>query len=164
VPVEKKDALLEGLSNLPQQERMQWRGHEVKRGETLAQIAQRYAVSVEAIRSSNDLRSNVLRIGQSLMIPVSSRALVPTVAAAKPAAPATAPKTAWNAAGNLPVIHRVRSGETLWSIARRYGVLVAQIIEWNLLEQGDVLKLGQRLRIFPTAQPAAALAEHAPNG
>jgi membrane-bound lytic murein transglycosylase D len=165
VPVDKKDTLLEGLNNLPAHERVQWRGHEVRRGETLAQIAQRHGVSVEAIRSSNNLSSNVLRVGHNLIIPVSSRPMVPAaVVSAKPAVPVAVPKTAWNTSGNVPVIHRVRAGETLWSIARRYGVLVAQIVEWNLLEHGDVLKLGQRLRIFPIGPaPAAALRDDTPN-
>lgn len=166
IPVDKKEAFLKGLDGLPEQERVQWRGHEVKRGDTLAEVARRYGVSVEAIRGANKLVSNVLRVGQSLMIPVSSRALVPSMIA-KASAPVAKPSvSAWSAAGAKgPVIHRVRAGETLWSIARRYGVLVKQIVEWNLLEAGEVIKLGQKLRIFPTgAAPAAALSDDTPNG
>jgi membrane-bound lytic murein transglycosylase D len=160
VPADKKDAFLEGLNNLPEKERVQWRGHEVKRGETLHEIARRLGVSVEIIRTTNGLRSNVLRVGQSLMIPVSSRPLPPVVASA---ARAYAGSRA-SAHSNGPILHRVRSGETLWSISRRYGVLVKQIIDWNLLEPGDVLRLGQRLRIWTSGGPAAAIAGDTPNG
>ncbi|HKQ30789.1 MAG TPA: LysM peptidoglycan-binding domain-containing protein [Burkholderiales bacterium] len=163
LPVDKKEAFLEGLSTLPAEQRVQWFGHDVKRGDTLASIANRYHVSVEAVRGANRLPSNALRVGQSLMIPVSSRALNPayTAVIAKPASP----QTTWNTGGTkTPVIHRVRTGETLWSIARRYGVLVSQIVEWNVLETDSVLKLGQRLRIFPSGIPAAKIDDDSPNG
>lgn len=164
LPVDKKDAFLLGLSTLPERDRVQWFGHDVKRGDTIGDVARRYGVSVEAIRGANNLNSNILRVGQSLMIPVSSRTLSPVYGTARPSTP-KAPASAWNlASGNkVPVIHRVRSGETLWSIARRYGVLVSQIIEWNVLETDSILKLGQRLRIFPTGKPAAMLDHDTPN-
>jgi membrane-bound lytic murein transglycosylase D len=53
----------------------------------------------------------------------------------------------------------VRHGETLSSIARRYNVLVQQLAQWNLLDPSDVLKLGQRLRIWPKGAPTALLKE-----
>lgn len=163
VPVDKKDALVEGLSKLPDDERIQWRGHEVKRGENLHEIARRYGVSVDAVRSSNRLTSNLLRAGQSLLIPVSTRPLPPVIstAAAKPAAPAATAKS-----GFPYIIHRVQSGETLASIARRYNVLVQQIADWNFMKVGDVLRLGQRLRILNsgTGGPAASIADPAPKG
>jgi LysM repeat protein len=47
------------------------RGQEyvIARGDTLSDIAQRFRVSVEAIKSSNGLRSNTIRVGQTLIIP-----------------------------------------------------------------------------------------------
>jgi membrane-bound lytic murein transglycosylase D len=123
----------------------------VARGDTLSTIAGRYGVSPEEIRTANNLHGNLLRAGQDLLIPVSTRTLNPVVAsAARPVAVAAHP----NPNGN-PVIHHVRAGDTLWSIARRYNVLVDHIRKWNLLEAGDVLRLGQRLRIWPTGRPSA---------
>jgi membrane-bound lytic murein transglycosylase D len=46
------------------------------------------------------------------------------------------------------VVHRVRRGETLWSIARRYGVSVAQVRDWND-RRGSAIRAGERLVIFP---------------
>jgi membrane-bound lytic murein transglycosylase D len=164
LPVDKKETFLQGLSTLPEKDRVQWFGHDVKRGDTIAEVARRYGVTVEAIRDANNLQSNILRVGQSLMIPVSSRALAPVYTASRPSIPKTPASTWSTASGNkVPVIHRVRAGETLWSIARRYGVLVSQIVEWNVLEADSILKLGQRLRIFPTGTPAAMLDDPAPD-
>ena len=47
-------------------------------------------------------------------------------------------------------MHRVRSGESLWSIAKKYRVYVHQLREWNLMDEGDVLKMGQRIFIWTT--------------
>jgi N-acetylmuramoyl-L-alanine amidase len=49
---------------------LQSRKHVIKRGETLSAIAQRYRVSQVALRSANSLASDVLKIGQTLRIPV----------------------------------------------------------------------------------------------
>jgi len=42
----------------------------------------------------------------------------------------------------------VRQGDTLWDIARRYGVKVAQISEWNQISKSNTLQLGQKLTIY----------------
>jgi membrane-bound lytic murein transglycosylase D len=158
VPVDKKDDLLEGLNNLPENERVQWLHHQVRRGDTMSRISHRYGVSIEVIRTANKLRSNLLRVGQDLLIPLSARAMRPPVvrAAYRPFAGRTA--------RGEPIIHRVRSGETLWSIARRYNVLVRQLVQWNQIDLKDVLRLGQRIKIWPTGGPTASIADETPEG
>jgi membrane-bound lytic murein transglycosylase D len=165
VPVHKKDAVEEALANLPEAERVEWRGYEVKRGDSLHDIARKFGVAPETIRSANRLPSNLLRAGQSLVIPVSTRALPPAPpAVASVLAPGrTLPPPSLESKATAPsdkpqpVIHHVRHGETLSSIARRYNVLVQQLAQWNLLDPSDVLKLGQRLRIWPKGGPTALL-------
>jgi membrane-bound lytic murein transglycosylase D len=49
---------------------------------------------------------------------------------------------------NTKTIHRVRSGEFLGLIARKYGVRVSDIKKWNGLRSNN-LKIGQRLSIYP---------------
>ncbi len=44
-------------------------------------------------------------------------------------------------------VHRVKSGENLGSIARKYGVTVSQIVRWNNLKNANRLSVGQRLEI-----------------
>ncbi|WP_169923990.1 LysM peptidoglycan-binding domain-containing protein [Sulfurifustis variabilis] len=154
VPVDKKDVLLAGLSSLPEKERVQWRHHQVRRGDTLHGIARRYNISVSAIKTANKLRTSLLRVGQSLLLPVSSSA--PAAGSAR-AAPVRAA-----ARSGQPLIHRVRRGDTLYGIARRYNVLVQQIAEWNVLDPSDVLRLGQKLKIFPASRPSAHQQQIAP--
>jgi membrane-bound lytic murein transglycosylase D len=155
VPVDKHDEVVEALSNLPDDERVQYRAHTVQRGETLSDISRRYGVSVEAIRSTNRMTSNLLRNNQNLVIPVSTRTLPPVTPVKVTANTITTAKQ--------PVFHTVRSGDTLSSIARTYGVLVKQLAEWNLIHTGDILRLGQRLKVWHPGGPSVGL-PGAPHG
>ncbi len=151
VPSHKKDTVLEGLNNLPDEERVQWARHEVRRGDTMSRVAGRYNVTVEAIRTANNLDNNHLGVGQNLLIPVSANKLAavqpPTYIKVLNAgvSPAHA-----GSGERVKIVHRVRSGESLWSIARKYRVYVNQLREWNMLESDNTLKMGQRLFIWTT--------------
>jgi membrane-bound lytic murein transglycosylase D len=160
VPVDKKELIEEALNNLPENERVQYRHHQVARGETLAQIAQRYNVSPSAIQASNRLSGKMLRVGQNLTIPLSDRPISP-VLASQLRAKTVAASVRKPSGAKQPVIHRVRSGETLHSIARKYDVLVKQLMDWNLLKTSDVLRIGQRLKIWPPKVSSTA-ADHEP--
>ena len=157
VPADKKDALVEGLNNLPEDERVQWRHHIVNRGDTLHDIGRRYGVSVQALRVANNLRSNLLRRGQDLLIPIPANGDAKVI------------RTAYRKSGvrdvppGEPVIHRVRRGETLWSISRRYNVLVQQLTKWNLIHANDILRLGQKLKIWTSGGPTALIEFSTPN-
>ncbi len=123
----------------------------VQSGDTLWSIARRYGVSVEAFVSANRLpHPDSLQLGQRLIIPGASfgGTTVPAVAAAR-----------------VSVAHVVVVGETLWSIARRYGVPVDDLVERNRLADPDALRLGQRLvvsgplgRAIPAVRAAASAA------
>jgi membrane-bound lytic murein transglycosylase D len=162
VPADKKDSVIEGLSKLPDEERVQWARHEVRRGDTMSRVAVRYNVTAEAIRTANSLSGNHLAIGQNLLIPVSANKL----AAVQPPAYVKAVSAASAIGANgerMKIVHRVRSGETLWSIARRYKVYIHQLREWNLLDDNDALRLGQRLFIWTTRGSGASAAGNARN-
>ena len=96
----------------------------VKVGDTLYSIAKKYGVSVEMIVRENNLNSNLLSIGQQLRIPnVSS----PDI-------------------DNQYGTYIVQSGDTLYSIASKYGMTVRQLMEINNLESTN-LQIGQVLRV-----------------
>jgi len=162
VPADKKDILIEGLTKLTDDERVQWARHQVRRGDTISRVAGRYKVTAASIRTANSMSDNRLFAGQDLLIPVSVNKLN-----ARPSV--TLVKTA-NAnvrrEGNrerVKILHRVRSGETLWSIARRYKVYINQLREWNLLERGDTLRVRQRLFIWTTHSSGASAAYNVHN-
>ncbi len=158
VPADKKDALLAGLSSLPDDARVQWLHHEVRRGDTISQVARRYGVTIEAIKSSNRLNTTLMRAGQDLLIPVSHSKL----ASAAPVPTAPRKRIDDGPSGQVRVTYRVRSGDTLWSIARRYNVYVHQLRQWNLLDVGQILKLGQRIQVWTRPSPRAEI-DHNPS-
>jgi membrane-bound lytic murein transglycosylase D len=158
VPADKEQDLIEGLNNLAEEDRIRWQHHAVKRGETLSEIGRRYGLSVVALRTANNLRSNLLRVGQDLLIPISSRPI--TVAAVR----TNYKSSASIAQRGQPVIHRVRRGDTLSSIARRYNVMVHQLAKWNFIRVNGILRMGQKLKIWPKGAPTASIEDPTPNG
>ncbi len=106
--------------------------HTVRRGETLSHIARRYGTSVNALRAANDwIHPRRLQVGQQLRIPSASDPSSISV---------SAEAGKWR-------IHRVRPGDSLWAISRRYGVSVSQLQAWNGLGRRSKIVPGQRLRI-----------------
>lgn len=106
--------------------------HRVRSGENLTQIAQRYGVTVNQIVNANSLRSTTIRTGQRLRIDANASRAGSTASRA--------------AAGPQTVTHVVGGGQNLTTIARRYGVTVQQIMDWNNL-RSSTIRVGQRLRI-----------------
>lgn len=108
--------------------------HTVRSGETLSTIARRYRSSVQKIMQANNLRSShLIRVGKRLKILKSGYKVSRSATAATSPIPASG-------------IHRVRRGDSLWKIAKRYGVTVQQIMSINELTNND-LTIGQKLKI-----------------
>lgn len=95
------------------------RVHVVARGDSLSEIAERYGIELEELRAWNALESDTIRVGQALEVDRPS-------------------------AGGRTV-HRVRSGETLARIARRYAVSVPQLVAWNEGLAPDRVREGEEL-------------------
>ncbi len=131
------------------------RTHVVKKGESLWKIAKVEGLSVgELSRANNLTKTGTLKIGQKLTIPAAKTA-APTVAAASVAPVSTdAGAAAAPAADVSGANYTVKSGDSLWKIARQQNVSVAALKQANSLTS-DSLKVGQKLRI-PTANVAAA--------
>jgi LysM repeat protein len=109
-------------------------------GDTLFLIAKRYNTTVDAIKSTNNLTSDLLYIGQQLTIPTVTA--TPKVPAETPSEPA--PMEAYT----------VVAGDTLSLIAKRYSTTVTAIKEANNLTT-DIIYIGQKLSIpmATTVQP-----------
>lgn len=127
-------------AELPARRRVQFMTHVVRRGEGLTRIAARYRLPVREIRAANPkLRSSRLQAGARLTIPVVT---IPSALAIRAA---TAPAFGRHSA--RVATHRVRSGETLIGIARRYRVSLRALRRINALPAEYTLQAGKRLRI-----------------
>ena len=141
--------------------------HRVKSGDTLGKIARMYGTSVSELCRLNGLKStSTLRIGQSIRcsagVEPSSTKKATTAKSKQPAktttnktitvkadasATAALPQTTTVAADeSAPVYHRIKSGDTLNAIARRYGTTVQKLCELNGITKTTVLRLGRTLR------------------
>ncbi len=99
--------------------------HRVEQKETLFAISRKYGVALIAVVESNPNAGSGLEIGQLIKVPYS---------------PNNRSKT------KEGTIHRVGQKETLYSIAKQYGVTIDELKEWNNLS-GNGLNLGQELLI-----------------
>jgi membrane-bound lytic murein transglycosylase D len=131
----------------------------VKKGETLTTIARKLKVSKTDLAEANYLKTTArLSPGQQLIIPRAPTLLLATHTD-NPAPPTenrrvdavdasniVTPKAEKPAQG--PIVHRVKRGETLFSIAQLYRTTVASLKQWNRMK-GSAIKAGQRLTIFP---------------
>jgi membrane-bound lytic murein transglycosylase D len=146
--------------------------HTVKNGETLLSISKKLKVSRADLAEANYLSPKAsLKTGQQLIIPrpptlllaANTDAVTAVETAAVAATPASTDAVVASAPARTPsprvesasakVIHRVRRGDTLYSIAKRYDTTVDELKEWNRL-RSSAIQVGQRLTIFRDGGPA----------
>ena len=133
--------------------------HKVTRGQTLRSVSQKYGVSINEIKRSNKLKGNTLRVGQTLRIekPLPRKKETPSKVVAMNAVDTSKTVVDSSAASNQadaaaesvkqPLNHEVKRGETLFAIAKIYGVSVADLRQWNDIGAKQGLKIGQVLRL-----------------
>jgi peptidoglycan endopeptidase LytE len=119
--------------------------YRVLSGDTLSIIAEKKGVTVAALKATNRLKSTSLKPRQVLVIPASK--VNKSAKVQIPSSPS----------GER--VYRVIKGDTLFSIARKNGVSVAEIRDFNNL-QGSALKIGQKLALNQKPDPSASPPEH----
>ena len=116
--------------------------HKVSAKETLFSISKQYDVSVDDLKSWNNLKDNSLSVGQDLII-------------RKKGKPAEVTKGPIPDMRSVRGVHTVTANETLFSISKMYGASIQQLKEWNNLTSTE-LKPGQTIYVLP---PMKALSE-----
>lgn len=122
------------------------RVHRVAPGDSLSTIARRYGTSVSQLMAVNDLHNHSIRMGKTLVLPGSGSAQSGSLSAAQVAS--TRARLA--AGGSTKGVSReyvIRSGDSLWSIARRFKVSPQQLQAWNDISADKALQPGQKLKI-----------------
>lgn len=170
VPHGSGDICRENLANLPAEQRVSWKEHRVKKGDTLSGIASRYGTSVEALRDTNGMkRKSTLQVGQVVMIPVAGGHMPsadgenskpsymnPKSAINRDALVRYAERASTPPAGKKRIVYTVRANDTLSEIAQRYGTSASRIRSWNDLSRRHIYP-GQKLALYVAegrAEPA----------
>lgn len=142
--------------------------HRVKSGDTLGKIARIYGTTVNELCRLNGLKgTSTLRIGQSIRCSAGVEATASATPKKQAPKSATASNTKKitvqasssasaslgekvNAADNnmeaTPVYHRIKSGDTLGALAKKYGTTVSKLCELNGITKTTVLRLGRSIR------------------
>lgn len=110
----------------------------VRSGDTLSKIAKKHGTSVREIKAANSKTSDMIRIGEQLVIPGSG-----TSAAATPAPVSTPAPSAISASGT----HTVKSGEFPGKIAQKYGMTTQELLTINGISDPRSLQVGQVLKV-----------------
>jgi len=145
VPKENAESFRVALKGFPPEKRIAWEHYTVKTGDTVSTIAAHFDTTSHDVMRSNKLTSNTIRVGTTLMIPVASSSNYSLSAEER------AEKSKKLARINLEgekTIHVVKSGESFWSLSKRYGVPRKKIAEWNGMAVHDSLRIGQKLAIW----------------
>ncbi|MBM3804617.1 MAG: LysM peptidoglycan-binding domain-containing protein [Acidimicrobiia bacterium] len=120
----------------------------VQRGDTVASIARDFDVTVSQIREWNRLSSRT-RLRPGRVLSIATDVPPPAMAASEPAKRSRSSAVS-PAPDSRPVrvVHRVRKGDTLFTIAANYHTSISSIRDWNKLSEDDSLRVGERLTIY----------------
>jgi LysM repeat protein len=120
--------------------------HKVEPHETLYAIARKYRVSPGEVVELNPAASKSMKVGDIVRVPHINSNLggAKTVTNTKTVA---SNNTQSNGEGSI-TIHEVKAGDNLNRIAKKYGVTIKQVADWNNLSNTSTVKLGQKLKII----------------
>ncbi|MCO7190178.1 MULTISPECIES: LysM peptidoglycan-binding domain-containing protein [unclassified Pseudoalteromonas] len=122
VPRDREQEWLQAAAQFQALPDTRWQQVTVRRGDSLSRIARQHGITVSEMRQFNQLNSNLIRIGQTLLLPSRSEKLD----------------------------YVVKRGDSLWRIARQFGVSVKDLKRWNQRDSNQ-LRLGETLAIHLTA-------------
>jgi membrane-bound lytic murein transglycosylase D len=152
IPPGKTNDVADGLARTPKPKITGWGTYRIRTGDTLSTIASRFGTSVPAVQEVNNLAGHFIRAGDTLVIPGSG------VVGSIPELPDegfVVPPSG---------VHRVRRGDSLWSISRRYRIPLERLMDINALNPQSVLQIGQVVRLRDETRSKVASAEQKPSG
>jgi membrane-bound lytic murein transglycosylase D len=154
VPPEKKELLISKISELSRIQVASFISHKIGRGENLGYIARRYKTSTTTLLKLNNIRNpKALRVGQVIKVPLpySKLGRGPTSVQKSEkieriSKKVDAPRNREVASSQDFVQHRVKRGESLIRLAKKYNVKMSEILKVNNLKSRE-LRIGQSLKI-----------------
>ena len=141
IPAGTSEAFLEQYAALSKKDRANYTHYRLKQGDTLLAISHRYGIRVNDIMALNSIRNpRALRVGSDLVLPLKKGYTKLPVSELRDDYIRTRRQ-----------VYTVRSGDSLWSISRRFGVTQKQLRVWNRLGWTNVIRPGQRMMVSAKA-------------
>jgi len=147
IPTGHVAAFKRAMSRLSNKERLTWKRYEIRRGDSLSTIAQKFNTTPNVIKQVNSLHRNIIRAGKHLLIPVASRGRYYYKLNATNRL-LTRQKTYGKKGYRAKVVYKIRNGDTFWDLSRKYRVSVRDLAKWNGMAPGDFLRPGKKLVIW----------------
>ncbi len=142
IPVESMFEFETKLAMLPASQFNVSFNYKVRAGDSLIKIAKKHNTKVASIKSINHLKSDRIKIGQTLKLPGAVEV-------------SKEESAFFNKLSNYKKrrkykIYKVRSGDSLWKIAKKFKVSTNKIAKWNGISTKKILRIGQPLKIWPS--------------
>lgn len=153
IPISNAPIFQANLQQLPPKQRLRWQLYKVQSGDSLLSLAQKFNSSTSIIQNANQMKGNMIRVGQELLIPIPSQDAGQYALSAEQR---LQKKQDRNRQGQK-IEHLVSSGDSFWILARRHDVSVRELAAWNNMAPNDPLIAGQRLVIWSRANQATGL-------
>lgn len=143
LPTDKAEQFRQQLNSNQDIYAIQWHKYKIRSGDSLGIIAQKHKTSLNIIKALNGMKNSKIRAGKTLLIPIPAdkTGLVETQFA-------NTKQLAQSKQKNQPKHwHTVKTGDSLWKLARYYNVSTATICQWNNISIKSPLRSGQKIAI-----------------
>jgi len=144
LPIDKVEKFSTELAKTDSSQRLNWVRHNVKSGDSLLQLANKYHTNTDIISKVNELKSNLIIAGNYLIIPVALKSLDSYSLSQEQ----RLAKTQSKKSGAYKLKHTVKSGDTFWDLSREYKVNLRQLAKWNGMAPADMLRPGKTLVVW----------------
>lgn len=163
IPKGTKELFKTEYAKIPDEQKRSYKRHKIRSGETISGIARRYATSISVIKKMNNLRSNRIRAGNYLIIPVAQnetyyKTFKPVVYKSS-RKKSSRRKPVTNVQGHKKVTYLVKKGDTLGHIAELYNTRASKIRYWNGIAYGRHIYPNQKLNIWVPDNSSVASTE-----
>lgn len=147
IPIDQKDIFEANLAELPKEERVKWERYKIENGDSISTIAQKFNTTQAIIIDINNINKGIIRAGDTLLIPVASKNSKTYGLSANSRLAKTQSRNP-NKNTLEKVNYTVKSGDSFWSIGKKFDVTVGSLAKWNAMAPKDALRKGQKLVVW----------------
>ena len=145
IPVQQADIFREALQQLKPEQQVSWKRYSIQSGDSLSEIASEHHVTTTLLKKINRLSNNRIRAGHTLLIPSSAKNLNQYQLTTQQR---LLTRQQRGVPGKSRVEHKIKSGDSLWSLSKQYKVSISSLARWNNMSPKDSLQIGQSLAIW----------------